>query len=996
MADAFDAHICLACRTLVTGLENYVAHIKECRVRPKTSVQNPSVATTDLETSAANNLDFSTIQNLLQNLDSENGSVQERHESTAATTQVRTNGVHNNLEYFGEKHHGEDVSNLDEDVDQTGSDGLSLTNEDNLNSLPKPWQKPDSLSMSPSKATTAAYNVNDDTTGDCGFEDFISFLGLQTSNNKTADDMDFMASKRDLDAINADLKKGMQIAQLLSQWDLSSSSEEEDEEAEGHSASPAQAPKYDKRPRKLPTGAKWKPGMLQKKGKATTAVNSEVTLQAQSLEQEKTSLTLASSSSHYSLRQNRNPSEKGLEVVLSKLRRKVDAIAAEAARDESSQSEAPEVVNTNSADDVEEVEESEYHEYECKPCKLKFQSLARKNQHYRSQRHRACIEKSGNDKDGAAPVHAKGERSKLDLKCPTCDKTFGNKQSFVKHLLSIYHKRRMRGEESGQVEQAEIAKALLSLRPYQCRICAYYVTERQEFFDHIKSDGHSEAVGKLVGSLWCRQCKCVCSDVSDLVTHFDAFEHSTEQPWCVKEKRFHVTCKVCGKEEHSASRLQYHMQVHHSSDKTNDRRKPKRPIRANKSLTCRKCDRTLSSAMSLENHMKRKHASDEDKRFACQFCSSAFIDAQSLKSHEKSEKHLNRMVELGGNQMSKLLPAAKPNQVDCVFCAFKAQMPIELRDHYRNSHANMIMDCVPCGIVCVTTTQWEKHVKMGRHRKRVEYYEHYLAGHGTMQSCDECGQCFYTNLEFRMHQMSHHTILSESLMAKKLGGGSFYGINARYHNYLRQQPKGNTIRIACPSCGKMLQRQYLLPHLRAHSGSQPFVCVQCQATFSNSMSLRRHIKMLHVARTSIICEHCGRAFNNRMKLALHKIRTHKDQTTERSYKCDKCDRVFVQPCQLKCHALIHGEKTFPCTFPGCQRAFRSKGELVVHLRVHNDERPFLCEQCSYAARTRQQLVRHQRTHTGERRYNCEYCDYKVGCVRECFATYSVNCVLRVC
>jgi hypothetical protein len=129
MADAFDTHICLACRTLVTGLENYVAHIKECRVRPKTNVQNPSVATTDLDTSAASNLDFSTIQNLLHNLDSENGSVQERHESTAATSEVHTNRVHNNMEYFAsEKHHGEDVSNFDEDVDQNGSDGLSLTN----------------------------------------------------------------------------------------------------------------------------------------------------------------------------------------------------------------------------------------------------------------------------------------------------------------------------------------------------------------------------------------------------------------------------------------------------------------------------------------------------------------------------------------------------------------------------------------------------------------------------------------------------------------------------------------------------------------------------------------------------------------------------------------------------------------------------------------------------------------------------------------------------
>ena len=990
MEDQYDTHMCLACRSYITGLDNYISHVKICSARQKAILQKseatqqlvinnglqPNQSTysesqgtiSDLASPELNNcLSLSSYQNILQGFDnsstSRESTNQHHHEDNYNVNVQQITTIHTinhtTSRPFFNSHLSEhlEAQNIDDDnIEPFVANDLrhesSSTSNKRLSNPHISWSKADYklLNETPIKSTSAPSDM-EDVPVDAGFEDFFSFLGLQTSQAKSvmsSNDLDFMASKKDLDAISADAKKGVQIAQLLSQWDLSSMSSSDEEEV--ISASDSQNSSYDKRPKKLPTGAKWKPGMLQKKvkKKSNTLKNDSVNKNL--------------SSRPYNTRMERKRSEKMLELDCEpkKVKPKLNVVTKKVDFEE----------QQNALDNT-EIEHSPLTEvtFECKTCNKTFSSPTKFDRHTNSQQHLKTVVKSCKNN-----VTNKSN-SLSSLTCPSCNKTFCNKQSLIKHLLSIYHKRRINGDNGSKVEQLELARALLLVRPYQCRICNFYVAEKEEFMSHIQTEEHVALVSPLVGSLWCRQCKCSCSNNDDLINHFNIIQHSNETPWCVREKRSNVVCRLCGKEEHSANRLQYHMKVHHQPDKKKPRKRHSKITLAMSTLECDICGKMLFSVASLEGHMKRFHADKDQKPFSCQFCDVSFFDTNALKSHERSIKHLNRMVELGGKHVTT--DSSKPHIVKCVFCAFRTEKNIELNSHYVNVHKDLVAECVPCGIVFISRDPWEKHMTTVRHQNREEQFGRYQAGLCSKQSCDECGLNFYTNLEFRMHQMSHHTILSDSLMAKKMGGGAFFGIDIRYHSYLRQQPKANTARIACPACGKVLQRQYLLHHLRNHSGNMPFTCVKCQAKFSCSMSLKRHIKMLHVARTSVVCEHCGRSYSNRLKLSLHKIRMHKDQTTVKAYKCDKCDKVFVQPCQLKFHALIHGEKNFHCTWPNCPRAFRSQSEVQMHLRVHTDERPYLCEQCSYAAKTRQQLVRHQRTHTNDRRYNCEYCDYKV-------------------
>ncbi|KAK3606118.1 hypothetical protein CHS0354_006486 [Potamilus streckersoni] len=77
------------------------------------------------------------------------------------------------------------------------------------------------------------------------------------------------------------------------------------------------------------------------------------------------------------------------------------------------------------------------------------------------------------------------------------------------------------------------------------------------------------------------------------------------------------------------------------------------------------------------------------------------------------------------------------------------------------------------------------------------------------------------------------------------------------------------------------------------------------------------------------------------------------------------------------HTDIDDTDGLKCQF--CSRVFSQKGNLKVHLRIHNDERPFLCQEseCNKAFRSNESLRRHKLSqHMGVKPFECEICHNK--------------------
>ena len=110
---------------------------------------------------------------------------------------------------------------------------------------------------------------------------------------------------------------------------------------------------------------------------------------------------------------------------------------------------------------------------------------------------------------------------------------------------------------------------------------------------------------------------------------------------------------------------------------------------------------------------------------------------------------------------------------------------------------------------------------------------------------------------------------------------------------------------------------------------QNLQCGNCLFKANSATSLRRHARMYH---PNSACYTCRPATS----------------PSARVYKCSVCDHVSNQ-----------------------------RGNLVIHMRVHTNTRPFKCDKCSYAARQLIQLQRHTLHHVPSELcpHACPYCTY---------------------
>jgi KRAB domain-containing zinc finger protein len=539
--------------------------------------------------------------------------------------------------------------------------------------------------------------------------------------------------------------------------------------------------------------------------------------------------------------------------------------------------------------------------------------------------------------------------------CTVCDKKFHNKYMLARHLLTKFHSNRSLADKEGHNELVKkYHKCIVRLSPFQCSICRFYFNSNEDFVKHLNSEDHKENCEDLVGEIQCTLCHFKTHSREEIAEHFDSTEHvekigKRNKICIIKECHAGCVCKFCGLKMHSYERLQRHIKLKHADGKVVTG-VLKREIGVRNRPKCAECNYQSSSISSLLIHMRRRHLAE--KPYKCDICCRAFADKHSYKLHLKSALHNRNKLKFESNEAEKKESERTENEIKTRKDESDREEPKDL-DNVRKETSGDEGD-----------NSKSSQVQIDELDVRQEYFEG-------------------DNL--------HLVTDLDSSTGKEWGSRTTERKKRERRSRKKADPYGYSPKdkksIKCNHCSfTVTDYDDLRPHYMKEHSAKIRICELCDTVFLSEKALKLHVlSKEHQANIELSgdtktstdqyfqCDVCKKKFTDEKYCKFHTAYQHFHSTTEQEvYKQNGYKSITREKFAgfLKTVENVGYKEQLQC--PECDTVIK-KNNLMVHLRNHTDERPFLCKICPNTFKSNYTLRKHLLKHFGCLERNCDIC-----------------------
>lgn len=306
--------------------------------------------------------------------------------------------------------------------------------------------------------------------------------------------------------------------------------------------------------------------------------------------------------------------------------------------------------------------------------------------------------------------------------------------------------------------------------------------------------------------------------------------------------------------------------------------------------------------------------------FGCLYCPFRSPDFGPIRSHV--EIHKERAMAIRNVDRSSFCKI-DVTDLRCAICQEDIHDISTLFEHLINTHAKPLKRNFKTGVVP------------------------YLCNDGF--ACADCGLKFdlFPNLNSHMNSHYPHFICSEC--------GKVFTDEIRLKRHVHRPPQG---KFVCSKCNEMFPTdQMKRKHMESKHNVYRHKCPYCNEYFKTFVERIAHLNKYHDKNINYPCPICSVVLKSASNRAAHLRRVH---VKDKQCTCPVCGDKFAALDYLKSHMIKHSGENHQCQV--CNKTYAWKKSLTEHMRIHNNDKRFVCVHCGKAFVQKCSLKGHVNTH----------------------------------